>query len=103
MQPGLIRRFHGILRIRPTFVRRFYPDLNRLGQRRLNKRAHEWLPERWVGASVEAINAPPTPPGGLSMIDTPRGAAPMALRELIRAMPVETIGERLLAKHGPEF
>jgi hypothetical protein len=92
-----------VLRLRPTFVQRFYPDLNRLGQRKLKTSARQWLPERWIGSTVDAINAPPLPSGGLSMIDTPRGAAPVSLRDAIRAAPREMIGEALLKKHGPEF
>jgi mannose-6-phosphate isomerase class I len=103
MPPDYIKRFDGLVRLRPTFVQRFYPDLNRLGQRKLKTRASDWLPERWIGSSVEAINPPPLRSGGLSMIDAPRGAPPVSLRDAIRAAPQQMIGEELLAKHGPEF
>src|SRR4051812_42975517 len=94
----ILRDLDGLLRLCPTFVQRFYPDLNRLGQRNLKTSARQqWLPERWIGSSTEAINPPPMRSGGLSMIDTPRGAPAVSLRDAIRASPQEMIGERLLA------
>jgi mannose-6-phosphate isomerase class I len=94
---------HEILRLRPTFVHRFYPDLNRIGQDKLKTRGGQWIPERWIGSSVDAINPPPTPSGGLSMIDVPRGAPPLSLRDAIEAAPVEMLGEEMVQRHGAEF
>jgi len=101
MLQELIKTQSGILRLKPAYVHRFYPDLNRLGQSRHKRNARQFVPERWIGSSIEAINPPPIPCGGLSMLHgTTR---PIALRDAIRAAPMEMIGEKLLSKHGPEF
>src|SRR3954468_14266408 len=96
----LINRRGGVLKLAPTFVHRFYLDFNRLGQGNLKRSAKQSIPERWIGSSVEAINPPPIPSGGLSMLaDDPT----TSLRDAIKASPRETIGEDLLARHGAEF
>src|SRR4051794_34438896 len=96
----LIDAREGLLKLRPTYVHRWYPDLDRLGQRKLKSNIRQFIPERWIGSSIEAINAPPIPSGGLSMLD---GAQAFSLRDVIRAAPIETLGEALLARHGAEF
>ena len=101
MVAELIKQRGGILKLKPTYVHRFYPDLNRLGQKKRTRNARQFIPERWIGSSIEAINPPPMPSGGLSMIDAP--GKPLALRDAIRQAPIETIGEELLRKHGAEF
>lgn len=95
----LLDRSSGILKLRPEFVHRFYPDLDRLNQRKLKRSPKQFIPERWIGSSVEAINPPPIPSGGLSMI----AGTNLSLRDAIRSAPQETLGERLLKSHGPEF
>jgi hypothetical protein len=88
------------LKLKPTFVPRFYRDCDRLGQKTLRTRRAPNVPERWIGSSVEAINPPPLPKGGLSMLaDLPT----LSLRDAIKAAPREMIGEELLARHGAEF
>src|SRR4051812_13082325 len=107
----LLNRQGGILKLKPTYLHRFYSDLNRLGQNRIKTKTEQFIPERWIGSSVEAINPSPIPSGGLSYLDLgamPRrtsssGAGRVALRDAIRALPIEMIGEDLLKKHGPEF
>src|SRR4051794_39481918 len=96
----LIEAREGLLKLRPTYVHRWYPDLDRLGQRKLKSNDRQFIPERWIGSSIEAINARPIPSGGLSMID---GTESLALRDVIRSAPIETIGESLLAQHGVEL
>lgn len=96
----LIAHREGILKLSPTFVHRFYLDFDRLDQNKLKRRAGETIPERWIGSSIEAINPPPLPSGGLSML---ADDATVSLRAAIQAAPQEMIGEKLLAKHGPEF
>src|SRR5205814_4997177 len=86
---------------KPSFVRRFYPDLDRLGQRRLKRGAREFFPERWIASTIAAANHPSLPPGGLSMIDGAR--QPLSLRDAIRAAPEELLGPEALAAHGAEF
>lgn len=95
----MLDRTHGVLRLRPTFVHRFYPDLARLGQSRLRRKATQYIPERWIGSSVEAVNPPPIPSGGLSMIH----GTELSLRDAIAAEPRLLLGEELLAAHGPEY
>src|SRR6266545_566143 len=90
-------RNNGCLELAPTFVQRFYPDFNRLNQKRLKKTATQFIPERWIGSSVEAINPPPIPSGGLSMLAGVRPA--VSLRDAIAANP-ELIGEAVLRAHG---
>ncbi len=94
----LIEKQNGVLRLRPTFVHRFYPDLNRLGQNALKKNAREFIPERWIGSSVEAINPQPIPSGGLSMLTDD-----LSLRDAIKAAPDRMMSDELLKTHGAEF
>lgn len=96
----LLKRRQGILKLKPMFVPRFYRDCDRLGQKKLRTRRAPNIPERWIGSSVEAINPPPLPKGGLSMLaDLPS----LSLRDAIKAAPREMIGEALLARDGAEF
>ena len=98
----LLLRFDGILKLRPEYVHRFYPDLGRMGQKRHQRTgARAWIPERWIGSSVSAVNAPGIPTGGLSMLADAR--RPIALRDAIKAAPQRMLGPELLAAHGAEF
>jgi mannose-6-phosphate isomerase class I len=97
----LLLRFDGVLKLQTEYVHRFYPDLDRMGQKRLKRSAREWIPERWIGSSVHAVNAPSLPGGGLSMLADARG--PVALRDAIKAAPQTMLGPDLLAAHGPEL
>jgi mannose-6-phosphate isomerase class I len=97
----LMRRCDGILKLRPEYVHRFYPDLNRLNQARLKRSPRQFIPERWIGSSVRAVNPPPIPSGGISMLAN--APEPMALRDAIRGLPLEMLGERVVAAHGAEF
>lgn len=97
----LLKRNEGVLKLEPSFVRRFYPDLNRLGQHRLRRNQREFIPERWIASTIAAANHPSLPKGGLSMIDGIR--QPFSLRDAIRAAPEEMLGPELLAAHGAEF
>jgi mannose-6-phosphate isomerase class I len=94
----LIGKQNGVLRLRPTFVHRFYPDLNRLGQNSLKKNARQFIPERWIGSSVEAINPQPIPSGGLSMLTDD-----LSLRDAIKAAPDRMLSDELYRAHGAEF
>src|SRR5262249_42736168 len=97
---ALLERHDGVVQLRPEIVPRFYRDGGRLGQKRLKGRAKREYPERWIGSSVEAINPPPLPRGGLSMLADLKD---VSLREAIKAAPREMLGEELLARHGAEF
>jgi hypothetical protein len=98
---SLLNRTGGILKLQPQFVHRFYPDLNRLHQKSLKKNPRQFIPERWIASSVAAVNPPPIPSGGLSMIHGT--SSPLALRDAIKAAPHEMLGQNLLTLHGPEF
>ncbi|MGH7179637.1 MAG: hypothetical protein ACREJC_19840 [Tepidisphaeraceae bacterium] len=89
----------GVVRLRPNFVHRFYPDGNRLRQPRAMRRLWRHIPERWIASSVRADNRSPVPSGGLSFL----ADIDVSLRDAIRAFPREVLGEELLAAHGPEF
>jgi mannose-6-phosphate isomerase class I len=97
----LLKRRGGVIKLRPEFVQRFYPDFNRMGQSKMRKSKRQFIPERWIGSSVRAVNPRGIPTGGLSMIqDSPE---PISLADAIRAAPMEMIGQDLLDAHGPEF
>src|SRR2546421_7945787 len=93
-----LRRHNGLIPLKPTFVHRFYPDLNRLNQRRLKSSARQFIPERWIGSSVEASNPPPLPSGGLSIID----GTHTPLRDALKSSP-DLLGDEVRKRHGPEF
>ena len=98
----LLLRFNGVLKLKPEYVHRFYPDLGRMGQKRRKRSGpRAWVPERWIGSSVSAVNAPEIPSGGLSMLADAR--KPIALRDAIKAAPQLMLGSELLAAHGPEL
>lgn len=90
-----IERCGGILKLRPEYVRRFYPDLHRINQ----PRGTGFIPERWIGSSTSAVSPGQSGSGGLSLID----GAGVFLREAIVACPEEMIGPKLLKAHGPEL
>src|SRR5437868_346122 len=94
----ILSRHNGLIPLEPTFVHRFYPDLNRLNQRRLKRSRSEFIPERWIGSSVQALNPPPLPSGGLSMV----AGTNLPLRDVLKSSP-NLLGERILKRHGPEF
>jgi mannose-6-phosphate isomerase class I len=72
-----------------------------MGQGKLRRSRRQFIPERWIGSSVRAVNPPGIPGGGLSMIE---GAdRPLTLRDALRAAPLELLGHDLLDAHGPEF
>jgi hypothetical protein len=101
MLDELIHRHAGVLKLKPTYVRRFYRDFNRLEQHRLRRGARDLIPERWIASSVEAVNPPPLPRGGLSMLEGT--ARPVSLRDAIKRHPVEIIGEAAFRRRGAEF
>jgi mannose-6-phosphate isomerase class I len=96
----LLNRRGGILKLLPTYVPRFYRDCNRIGQGKLRAKLWPNIPERWIASSVAAVNPPPMPGGGLSML---ADLSEVSLRDAIRAAPIEMLGENLFEKHGPEF
>ena len=96
----LIARREGVLKLTPTFVPRFYPDANRLGQHRPKSPRSQSIPERWIGSSVVAANPGSRSSLGLSML---ADVEYLSLRDAIRSAPELTIGQELFEKHGPEL
>jgi hypothetical protein len=96
----------GILRLRPTYVRRFYMDGGRLGLgdapgATYQAEAKLWVPERWIASTVTAANPHPIPGEGLSFLDLT--GADLSLRDALTLRGERLLGPRLLAAHGAEF
>ncbi|HWB54873.1 MAG TPA: hypothetical protein VG722_11795 [Tepidisphaeraceae bacterium] len=91
-----IDRHGGVLKLRPEFVARFYPDLHRIGQPRGRGK---FVPERWIGSSVSAVSPGESKQMGLSML----AGLNVSLRDAVAADPEAMIGPKLLAAHGAEF
>jgi hypothetical protein len=96
----------GILRLRPTYVRRFYMDGGRLGLgdapgATYQAEARLWVPERWIASTVTAANPHPIPGEGLSFVDL--DGADLSLRDALALRGERLLGPRLLAAHGAEF
>jgi hypothetical protein len=96
----------GILRLKPTYVRRFYKDGGRLG---LGKRSGDtfqpsvrmWVPERWIASTVTATSPHPIPGEGLSFLDGARQR--ISLRDALSVRAEAIVGPRLAAAYGAQF
>ena len=115
----LIERNAGILRLAPTFVRRFYMDGGRLAGTKpggtYNKKDGLWKPERWIASTTTAVNVHPIKNEGLSKIDTrapkSRGLQParsransnLTLREALQVAGEELLGKSRNAAQPNEF
>jgi hypothetical protein len=96
----------GVLRLKPTYVRRFYQDGGRLGLAEQAGGTYQadsglWVPERWIASTVTATNLHPIPGEGLSFLDLP--GEPVSLKEALVALGPRLLGERINAACGPEF
>jgi hypothetical protein len=96
----------GILRLKPTYVRRFYQDGGRLGLAAEPGGTYQpqsglYVPERWIASTVIATNLHPIEGEGLSFLDIP--GPPVSLAAALEAMGPRLLGERLHAGHGAEF
>lgn len=108
-----IEQSGGVLRLRPTYVRRFYQDGGRLGLAEeaggtYQEESGLWVPERWIASTVAAANPHPIPGEGLSFLDLPGAGCPpeggrITLKDALEAMGAILLGERILAACGPEF
>ncbi len=96
----------GVLPLRPTYVRRLYPDGGRLPI------AHQpggtyiarwrmWRPERWIGSTVPARNPQRIVDEGISRLDVPGLDLPLPVALQLRAR--EILGPRHYAAYGPDF
>jgi hypothetical protein len=101
-----IEQSGGILRLKPTYVRRFYQDGGRLGLATEPGGTYQpdsglYVPERWIASTVTATNLHPIEGEGLSFLDLP--GLPVSLAAALAALGPRLLGERLFAAHGPEF
>lgn len=101
-----IEQSQGILRLKPTYVRRFYQDGGRLGLSDRPGGTYQadsglWVPERWIASTVAAANPHPVPGEGLSFLEMP--GPPVSLQEALAALGSLLLGERICSAWGPEF
>jgi hypothetical protein len=101
-----IERCRGVLRLKPTYVRRFYQDGGRLGLSAAAGGTYQsesglWIPERWIASTVTATNLHPIPGEGLSFLDAPGES--VTLKEALEALGPLLLGEAIFRACGPEF
>jgi mannose-6-phosphate isomerase class I len=104
----LTERTGGILKLRPTYVRRFYKDGGRLGLSKkpggtFNPRTKLFVPERWIASCVEAHNPHPIKGEGLSKIWLPKDETQITLREALQKFGDLLLGEERNRAHNGEF
>ncbi|MBI3912332.1 MAG: hypothetical protein HY320_15545 [Armatimonadetes bacterium] len=95
---------HSILRLRPTYVRRFYVDGGRLGLGEKPGDTYQpqsglWVSERWIASTVAAANPHPIEGEGLSYLADEQ----TTLREAIERAPERLLGPDIVAAHGAEW
>lgn len=92
----------GVLKLKPTYVTRYYPHGNRMGQDRLRDKGDlRNVPERWIASTVNAINPDPIPNEGLSFLDLPGDE--LTLKEALRLRGDALLGEERNRLHGNDF
>jgi mannose-6-phosphate isomerase class I len=101
-----IEQCRGVLRLKPTYVRRFYQDGGRLGLADQAGGTYQpdsglWVPERWIASTVTAANLHPIEGEGLSFLDMP--GEPVSLKEALEALGPGLLGEAIVKSCGPEF
>ena len=101
-----IERTAGILRLRPTFVRRFYMDGGRLGIGRKPGETFQsdsklWIPERWIASTVEATNPHPIKGEGLSYLAIRN--VDLTLRDALQLRGDVLLGEERNRAHESDF
>jgi hypothetical protein len=101
-----IEQCRGVLRLKPTYVRRFYQDGGRLGLAAEAGGTYQadsdlWVPERWIASTVTAANLHPIPGEGLSFLDLP--GAPVSLKEGLEALGPRLLGQEIVAACGLDF
>ncbi len=100
----IIEQSNGLLRLRPTYVRRFYPDGARLGLSKqpggtLNPQTKLYTPERWIASTVEAANVHPVPDEGLSTVH----GTNVSLRDALHLHGAYLLGPSRNRAHAGEF
>jgi len=97
-----IEERRGILKLRPTYVTRYYPHGNRLGQQNLAVSGRgRFVPERWIASTVDAVNPLPVANEGLSFLDLPEGD--LTLKDALRLRGEYLLGETRNEAHGGDF
>lgn len=96
----------GILPLRPTYVRRFYPDGGRLGigtrpGDTFNPKDGLWKPERWLVSCSTASNPHPIANEGLSLLAGIDSDLP--LREVLQARGAVLLGKEYSREVDNEF
>src|SRR6476661_5006882 len=93
----------GIVRLKPTYVRRFYQDGGRLGLAAEAGGTYQpqsglWIPERWIASTVTASNLHPIPGEGLSFLDAP--GEPVTLKQALEALGPRLLGNEIVNACG---
>ena len=102
-----VHRTGGVLRLRPTYVRRFYRDGGRLGiagdtpGATLIPKENLCYPERWIASTIPAVNPSPRRNEGLSMVDIP--GQHFSLKEALAASANLLLGSEYAKSHDNEF
>lgn len=96
----------GFLPLRPTYVRRLYPDGGRLPIAHrpggtYMARWRMWRPERWIGSTVPARNPRRIVDEGISHLDVPGLDLPLPVALQLRGK--EILGARHYAAYGSDF
>ncbi len=104
----LMDRTGCILKLRPTYVRRFYKDGGRLGLAKtagatFDPRTKLFVPERWIASCVEAHNPHPIKGEGLSKVWLPRPEGEITLRDALKLFGNALLGEERNRQHDGEF
>ncbi len=99
----VLDRQQGILKLKPTHVRRFYMDGGRMSGGEpggtFNPRDGLWKPERWIASTTVAINLHPMADEGLSQL----AAGKATLRDALLAAPERMLGAKRAKAQPGEF
>jgi len=102
-----LHRTGGVLRLRPTYARRFYRDGGRLGLAgnkagaTLIRKQNLYVPERWIASTSVAVNPFPKKNEGLSTVDIPGNE--FTLKDALAAHPEILLGSEYAKRHDNEF
>lgn len=99
----LLDKNEGILKLKPTYVRRLYVDGGRMlgnepGSTFIPKQ-RMWVPERWIASTTLADNPHPIPGEGLSGIT----GSKLTLADALNNAGARMLGKKRYEAHGPEF
>lgn len=101
-----LKKSKGFLRLKPTYVRRFYIDGGRLGSSKkpggtFNPKTKLFVPERWIASCTMAMNPHPIEGEGLSYFDLSN--ASITLKEALHLCGEALLGARRFYAHEGEF